>query len=845
MALNKNIFFPTNPAHTLDALWQIIDTSNVALDEILIFLPSRRAIRSAEKMLVEKFGGAVILPEMVALGEGVEDQDFTDSENIQDTISNTERVVVLAKLLSADDHIKNISTALPIAHDLVRMTDYLENEGIDITEIDWSEIIGEQYAKHFHDKAKILQILSDNAFAITHGLATTTAKRNADIRAWIPYITSPDFRYKLVIVCGSTASVPATADLMAAVAAVPFGRIILSGKISGRPDDFQLPTNPYYSEYTFLTRIGCDITDIVPINVGTSDTIDFMNFSFGNDTQKPDNADAVSHCHLIECERESVEASAVSEIALRAIADKKSVLVITPDAAGNQRIASELASRGIVADFSGGRPATMHAVGRAILNLFDDWIEKKSHQFDEFYHNSKNNLFETLLRIIESDQIQWTPKFNSLDENTITIWTAIRDMSDALSANEIILNTLDARAFISDVLSSVVIRENAPDNATVYVLGTIESRMQTADVIILTGLNEGMFPARGYENAWLPRAVSEKIGLPSSDKKISLMSLDFMNLSCANEVYWLRSKISGGVQTAESRFISRVTARGGNYDTRAQDKILSAIHARDNVDARPLNYDAPTPPADWSDVYVTELELLIHNPYAFYVRHILRLKTVDDYWVAPDARKFGTLVHDVIEHATPSDDAATLVMKMDNAAKQIPALSNVLFQFWHKRFMEIAPFISNELKAYPNSYSEIPGYVQIQKRNIRARADRVCDGIVMDIKTGAAPTKTQLLDGTMPQLPLEALMLQSGGFQIPTTERSKNPTMMFLQLRNNDVKKIEYDSKATATMIRAATQKTTDLIKMFSAGHAPYENRPNSDPKYRTYDDLARAWDDL
>lgn len=816
-----------------------METSNVSMQDMLIFLPSRRAIRATEKMLAEKFGGAVILPELVALGEGVESAE--DEEEYTDTISNTERIVILAKLLSADKHIKNISTALPIARDLVRMTDYLENEGNDISQIEWSNIIGEQYATHFHDKAKILQILSNNIPAITRNRPTTTEKRNADIRAWISQIE----KYKLVIVCGSTASVPATADLMVAVANHTNGRIILSGKIAGRKSDFELPTNPYHSEYKFLSRVGCDIDDIVPIDVGDSATIDFMNFAFGNDPEKPKNVTAVSHCHLIECERESVEAIAVAEIAKRAISHKKSVLIITPDTAGNQRIAGALAAQNIVADFSGGTPATMHVVGRAILNMFDDWIEKNSNKFDELYHDADNDLFETILRIVESNGYDWMPQFNPTDENNISIWTAIREMSNALKTNGIILTVNDARAFIADTLSSVVIRGNTTEDPQVCVLGTIESRMQTADVIILTGLNENMFPARGYENAWLPRAVSEKIGLPSPDHKVSLMSLDFMNLSCGAEVYWLRSKISGGVQTTESRFISRVAARGGKYDASVQQEILSTIYKRDNVDARPLNYDAPTPPADWTDIYVTELELLIHNPYAFYVRHILRLKQIDDYWVGPDARAFGNLVHDVIEHAKTGDTPEMLVARMDDAAKKIPALSGVLFRFWHKRFTEIAPFITDELNTHPDAYAEIPGSVKIAGRTIRARADRITDGIVMDIKTGAAPSKSQLLDGTMPQLPLEAFMLQSGGFKIPTSARSKTPIMIFLQLRNNNVVRIEYDAETTADMIRAATDKTTEQINIFSVGRAPYENRPNSDQKYRAYDDLARAWDDV
>ena len=145
--------------------------------------------------------------------------------------------------------------------------------------------------------------------------------------------------------------------------------------------------------------------------------------------------------------------------------------------------------------------------------------------------------------------------------------------------------------------------------------------------------------------------------------------------------------------------------------------------------------------------------------------------------------------------------------------------------------------------AYPDALAEILGHVKIAGRNVRARADRVWDGGVMDIKTGTAPNKKQLSEGNMPQLPLEALMLQSGGFSIKTTVASQTPVIRFLQLKNNDARVIEYDSETTAQMMRAAFDKVTELFNMYSAGGAGYEYYETSDQKYRGYDDLARIKD--
>jgi inactivated superfamily I helicase len=116
--------------------------SGVDVADMLIFLPSRRAVRSVEKMIVEKSGGCAILPRLVALGEGIEEDDIDDCF-YEDVISDTERVVLMAKLLAADACVGNLTTALPIAHDLVRMQNYLENEGIDASQINWADLVDE------------------------------------------------------------------------------------------------------------------------------------------------------------------------------------------------------------------------------------------------------------------------------------------------------------------------------------------------------------------------------------------------------------------------------------------------------------------------------------------------------------------------------------------------------------------------------------------------------------------------------------------------------------------------------------------------------------------------------
>lgn len=801
MALNKkNIFYSSDPTKLTEVLWSFLSDHDFSND--VIFLPSRRAIRVVEKFIALKSGAAVLLPKLIALGESPEDEE--ELINSEDIVSNQERILVLAKLLSVAES-RSFSSVLPVARDLIRMQDYIENEQSENSksQINWNTLVDEKYATHFQKKAEFLSLADNVLPSIFPNKITESAKRNMDIRDWI----GREFAGQ-VIVCGSTASVPATSDLMEYVVSLPNGKIILPGKITGVKTENIDICNPYYSEYKFLEKIGTDPNEVIEINIGKSN-IDFFNNAFSNNYL--DIKSQISNFTRIDCTRESEEAAAAAEIAFRAINENKSVLIITPDSAGNQRLKEAFARRNLLADFSGGTSATMTLFGRTVLNKIEESIYGKI-----------DNLFE------------WINSFNlEFSESDLPIIEKIKEVSDILLKHGIVLDTSDIRGVVADTLSGVQIRGVLNEETKINILGTIESRMQTADVVILTGLNEGMFPALGYENPWLPRRIAEQIGLPPPQRKVSLMALDFINLSNGTDVYWLRSKTAGGSQTTESRFLSRIEVafKNLNLENKKATDILNNVRGFDIVASNPLDYSNPTPPADKKPVYVTKLELLIHNPYAYYANHILGLRPKDDWWITASAKDFGTLVHSVIEHASKNpNEIKNIVKLMDEKAREILPDGSVLFHFWHKRFVEMAPLVQQMLENSSGGESEIELETKISGRTVRAIADRVWDDVVMDIKTGAAPNKSQLEQGNMPQLPLEAFMR---GAKI----------IQFLQLKNNDIKLIEYSGEQLQKMIDASVQKASELFGRYGKDFEVYEYYETSDQKYKAYDDLARVKD--
>lgn len=903
----NNIYNVYNPSEILNVLWDRIKSYSDDFSGLLLFLPSRRAIRSLEMLIVKNIGHAVILPNMVPLGTGV------DNEEEMDVLSNQERVIKLASILTTVPYIKTISAALPLAHDFVAMQDYLENEGIDIKTINWDDVFnindsGDTATQNTKKaKAELLKIMTNfldgisvqsvNDYTsiqdyITNGnedtadidwcdvfgsaksellkgmtkqnlIKTQTQLRNENILLWKTKIKD----YKKVIVCGSTASVPVTADLMNYVAQCDNGEIILSGKIDGEKSDLERETNPYYSEYKFLKSLDMEPSDVITLG-GKNTYIDFYNEAFGNTCQqtqpKPDNFT------YVECNRENQEAALALQLAIDAVKQDKTVLIVTPDKVANQRIRTEVDNYNaqqndadkIAVDFSAGIPGNMTKLGRAILNLMDDFINKKDSLFDELLQEHDFDVYEMLVDFMENhdeSEYEIRPRISYENKDDFPIWQSIKNMSDVLksfckdlSAVGICLTVYDIRAFLDDAIKTVSVRYPCPKNCKISVLGTIEARMQTADVVILTGLNEDMFPAFGYKSFWISKSAAEKIGMPSPNKKVSLMSLDFMTLSCAPKVYWLRTKQSGGGVNIESRFISRVRVYMDMDDDKINNELLELVNNRDVVKDNPIQDSAIPKDIDTSDVFVTELETLLNNPYNFYVKHILRLRPKDDYWAIPDQRDFGNIVHDVIENYLGKKTQEELFNLMCEQAKDIEKDYPVLYKFWKKRFEKIAEYVSSLAETHKDNImsgeKERKGCAELEfdggKRIIRAKADIVWSEGVMDIKTGKIPEESELEKGDKPQIPLEGYILQKNGFDNIELNTDKTPVLQFFQLKKDSKRIVSFSGEEAENMIQGSVNRIKELFAKYAKAGVEYEYA-NEDQNgyYNDCDDFARHED--
>ncbi|WP_417578739.1 double-strand break repair protein AddB [Pelagibacterium sp.] len=188
---------------------------------------------------------------------------------------------------------------------------------------------------------------------------------------------------KPVVVAGSTGSIPATADLIAAVAGLTNGAVVLAGLDS----QIELETltdprvnphgHPQYGLARLLKRLGTlpgAVTQLVPQNAPRT-TI--LNAALGlpDATAKwqaiaqgmgPGLTEGTAGLSLMVARTPEEEARAIAVCVHDALSHDKSVAIVAPDQTLARRICAELARFGVPLDDAAGTPLLLSRAGRLV-----------------------------------------------------------------------------------------------------------------------------------------------------------------------------------------------------------------------------------------------------------------------------------------------------------------------------------------------------------------------------------------------------------------------------------------------------------------------------------------------
>ena len=88
----------------------------------------------------------------------------------------------------------------------------------------------------------------------------------------------------------------------------------------------------------------------------------------------------------------------------------------------------------------------------------------------------------------------------------------------------------------------------------VFIWGLLEARLQQADLMILGGLNEGVWPALPAPDPWLAPKIRANLGLPGLEFRVGLSAHDFASALGAPQVLITRARRDSRSPTVASRF---------------------------------------------------------------------------------------------------------------------------------------------------------------------------------------------------------------------------------------------------------------------------------------------------
>jgi ATP-dependent helicase/nuclease subunit B len=406
----------------------------------------------------------------------------------------------------------------------------------------------------------------------------------------------------------------------------------------------------------------------------------------------------------------------------------------------------------------------------------------------------------------------------------------------------------------------------------VRILGQLEARMIDADVVVLGGLNEGVWPADTGSDPWMSRPMRKQFGLPGLERSTGLAAHDFVQGLCAGKVVMTRSRRLGQAPSVPSRWLQRMDAVVQAAGMRMRDVVgggqaLQWARAFETAETfAPAMRPAPKPPVEARPrrLSVTKIETWLKDPYSIYAGYVLRLRPLEAVEKDVDAAVRGSLLHDALEKFVeeyPQDMPPNAAHILQGFARKVFAgysEDEALWRFMWPRFERMSHWYEGQerdwrTKARPVK-TEVDGQMNVHSAGGRfvlsARADRIdqvigggdAGGVIIDYKSGGQFSVRAMKAGELPQLPLEGLILDAGGFDgvKPMAASGFGYWVMNGSGDGGRIVQIEGGADGVMDIVRDGLQQ---LVERFDDADTPYLSLPRADyiPRFNDYLHLARV----
>ena len=348
----------------------------LSLADVLVLLPTRRSVRALREAFLRATGGKpTILPRMVPLGDA-EDADWDElpgddaSLALSPAIEPAEREALLSQLVAAfkDDRGQPVAQspaqALKLARELGRLLDELAIDGVPFDRL--KGLVDGSFAHHWQRTLEFLSIVGETwpAVLAERGQIDALAHRTEAIRAQAErWRQSPPATP--IVAAGSTGSQPATRELLAVIAGLPSGVVVLPGLDRDMDEaSWQVidPTHPQYGLRELLAALGHERRGVAdwPGTPGDSPRrhliAELMRPAETSEAWLRPSAAALDHVTRVDCATPHQEALVIARALREALESRRTAALVTPDRDLARRVTAELRRWDIEIDDSAGEP---------------------------------------------------------------------------------------------------------------------------------------------------------------------------------------------------------------------------------------------------------------------------------------------------------------------------------------------------------------------------------------------------------------------------------------------------------------------------------------------------------
>jgi ATP-dependent helicase/nuclease subunit B len=946
------------------------------LADALLLLPSRRACLAARDTFLRLSDGEpVLLPRLVPIGEPDEAELIVAPElelRLPPPIGALRRRLLLTRLVLAKDPDMTHEQAVRLAGELEGFLDELHNEEVDLDRLD--ELAPADLAEHWQETLTFLKLLRqawppileeegriDGALRRRRLIDALTAKWRA---------AAPGHQ---VVAAGITGTIPSVARLLACIARLPRGCVVvpaLDRTLDERGWQAVAPSHPQYGLKRLLELMEVDRAAVRPwpqaaatAPTGLPARVELWcqvlrpaatTEAWRREvTLKPEAIAGLELCEAPDLASEAVQIALRLRAAIEA-PGKRAVLV-TPNRFLGRRVAAELLRWSIRVDDSAGVPLdqsppgsflllTAHLVAEAappvillaalkhplasggmgqrdfrryvralergllrgprlaggleglaaVLRERDDeapwpapvppaellaWLERLADAARPFAALLAQDraAFRALLDA-HLAFAEWLA--TDAEGDASELWAkeagscAHQFVSELKFSGEVpgLVPTSAYPALLAVLMGTHSVRPRPSPHARIAILGQLESRLVQGDLVLVGGLSEGAWPPSIDSGPWLNRAMRQRLGLPPVEQAIGFAAHDFMMSVCAPEVVLSRAaKDERGAPTTPSRWLARLGAvltGAGSHGVLAAKRCWSDwAEAIDTPPGRPrpIPRPEPRPPLEARprELWATDIERLMRDPYAVYAKRVLLLDPLEPLDADPGGAERGQIIHAVLEEfvrtwpvtmpENPCDELIRIGLR--HFARQ--AHRPQVWAVWWPRFENIAAWFCGierqRREQVRRIVTEVRGTLELDcpggAFRVRARADRIEIGhdgrlAIVDYKTGPVPRNAEVARGLSPQLTIEALIAETGGFgSLPPGESA---LLLFWQLKGGDPAGEERNPISRDSDLRTFLDHAWDglarLLAHFDNPETPYVPipRPEIAPAFNDYEHLAR-----